>query len=208
MLHKIKNLVRYKIKLWQESAKLKAAIDGKSDLKIIVGSASLSQEGWLSTDYPTLDITNQTTFYSIFKSPGRVSHFLAEHVWEHLPPEIAGVAVQNCYTFLKAGGVLRIAVPDGFHPDPDYIAQVKPGGYGAGADDHKVLYNYITLTKILKDAGFDVVLLEWFDDLGQFNSQAWDIQDGIIRRSQRFDSRNEIEPTKYTSLIIDARKPL
>jgi len=44
---------------------------------------------------------------------------------------------------------LRVAVPDGFHPNPGYIERVKPGGTGPGAGDHKILYTYRTLSAIL-----------------------------------------------------------
>lgn len=175
-------------------------------LKIIVGSASTRQAGWISTNYPDLDLTDIDTFKRLFGSTEVVSHFLAEHVWEHLPVECAAVAAMNCHLFLKRGGVLRIAVPDGMHTDVDYIDQVKPGGYGPGADDHKYLYDYKSLSKLLVDAGFQVELLEWFDERGQFNAREWDIADGMVYRSQRFDERNAVVPTKYTSLIVDARK--
>ncbi|HEY9246743.1 MAG TPA: hypothetical protein VIO11_07860 [Candidatus Methanoperedens sp.] len=32
--------------------------------------------------------------------------------------------------------------------------QVKPSGYGSGADEHKVLYNYRTLSALLENAGY------------------------------------------------------
>ena len=67
---------------------------------------------------------------------------LAEHVWEHLDCFAAIVAAQNCFKYLKPGGYIRVAVPDGWHPDKDYIDYVKPGGWGAGSDDHHVLYTY------------------------------------------------------------------
>lgn len=34
---------------------------------------------------------------------------------------------------LKPGGYVRVAVPDGFHPDPAYIEMGRPGGYGTGS---------------------------------------------------------------------------
>ena len=117
----------------------------RHSLKVIVGSASTKQKGWIGTNYPLLDLTEEYTFSVIF-SPASVDNFLAEHVWEHLVLEDGGVALANCFTYLKPGGVLRIAVPDGYHPDTDYIEQVRPGGYGPGADDHKVLYHCETLS--------------------------------------------------------------
>lgn len=178
----------------------------KNDLKVIVGSASTKQTGWISTNYPTLDLTDDATYISLFKVPHSVSRFLAEHVWEHLTLEDGEKAAALCYRFLKPGGVVRIAVPDGYHPDADYIAQVKPGGYGPGADDHKFLYNYQTLSKLFSEQGFQVELLEWFDEMGTFHYQDWDAEDGMIRRSSRYDNRNKVKPNSYTSLVIDAHK--
>lgn len=185
---------------------LKASVKlRRSNLKIIVGSASTKQAGWISTNYPLLDLTDLRTFSALF-APGSVSNFLAEHVWEHLSMEEGVKAFGNCFDFLKKGGILRIAVPDGLHPDTDYITQVKPGGYGPGADDHKVLYTYQTLSAALEDAGYQIRLLEWFDEHGDFHYEDWDPANGMIQRSTRFDSRNKINATAYTSLIIDAVK--
>lgn len=174
--------------------------------KVIVGSAATRQEGWISTDYPLLDLTDGRTFSALFR-PDSISRFMAEHVFEHLSLEDGAKAVGNCFVYMKPGGLLRIAVPDGLHPDPDYIAQIKPGGYGPGADDHKVLYNYRTLSALLEKAGYKVRLLEWFDEQGIFHHEDWDKTDGFIMRSTRFDQRNRQNPTTYTSLIIDAIKP-
>jgi len=176
------------------------------NLKIIVGSANTKQKGWVSTNYPQLDLCDKVTFSTLFES-NSVSNFLAEHVWEHLSLEDGDKACSNCFSFLKKGGVLRIAVPDGFHVDADYIAQVKPGGYGAGADDHKVLYNYKILSALLESAGYAIRLLEWFDEQARFHYENWDPEDGFIERSTRFDQRNQVNPTTYTSLIIDGIKP-
>lgn len=178
----------------------------EGDLKVIVGSANTGQHGWISTDYPLLDLTDARTFSALFR-PGSVSNFLAEHVWEHLTPEQGAKACGNCLKVLKPGGGLRIAVPDRFHPDADYIAQVKPGGHGAGAEDHKILYDYQMLSALLEDAGYRIKLLEWFDEHGVFHCQDWDIEGGFVRRSTRFDEHNRTSPTAYSSLIVDAIKP-
>ena len=89
----------------------------------------------------------------------------------------------------------------------NYIEAVKPGGTGDGSDDHKVLFNYKSLSYLLSKAGFQVKLLEWFDENGVFHFENWIETDGLIRRSTRFDERNIKNPTQYTSLIIDAIKP-
>jgi len=132
---------------------------------------------------------------------------MAEHVWEHLTPHDTALANLNCYTFLKRGGRLRLAVPDGFHPDPAYIDYVRPNGNGAGADDHKILYNYKIMKANLEKVGFTVELLEYWDEAGKFHGCNWTDEGGHIRRSSRYDERNQHGKLAYTSLIVDAIKP-
>jgi predicted SAM-dependent methyltransferase/GT2 family glycosyltransferase len=197
---------RKRLCAWVSNRRIMKAIHAANSLKVIVGSASTSQPGWVSTNYPLLDLTDKRTFGTLFRHDQVVERFLAEHVWEHLTEEGAAMAARNCADYLREGGVLRIAVPDGYHPDPDYIAQVKPGGYGPGADDHKVLYNYRSLTRLLQENGFEPNLLEWFDETGVFHAREWSPDDGMIQRSSRYDPRNKAVANRYTSLIIDAVK--
>ena len=88
----------------------------------------------------------------------------------------------------------------------EYIDAVKQSGNGPGSDDHKVLYNYKTFSDIFCKAGFDVELLEWFDEKGDFNLKEWDKDAGMIHRSKRYDQRNEDGQLTYTSIILDAVK--
>jgi len=185
---------------------LKRALRMQSVNKIIVGASDTQYEGWVATNKEILDLLVERDWADCFK-PNSLDAILAEHVWEHLSLGDGAKAVTNCFTYLKQGGLLRVAVPDGFHSDADYIAQVKPGGYGPGADDHKVLYNYRTLSALLENAGYKVRLLEWFDEQGNFHHEDWNAVDGFVMRSTRFDQRNKDKPTAYTSLIIDASKP-
>lgn len=55
--------------------------------------------------------------------------------------------------------------------------------------------------------GFKERLLEWIDEKGQFHFSDWKSEDDFIERSTRYDERNKIHATAYTSLIIDATKP-
>lgn len=177
------------------------------DLRIIVGASSTSMPDWISTEYPYVNVANGSNLAEWF-SPASVKAILAEHVWEHLTADQAQSAVQNCMVMLKPGGYLRIAVPDGSHPDKEYIDYVRPGGRGEGSDDHRVLYTLESLSLLLRDAGFEVVPLEWFDSNGQFHMNPWDPAKGMINRSTRFDLRNHSNPIAYTSLIVDAIKPV
>lgn len=196
--------LRFAKELIYSLQKIKRAYAFSTSQNIVVGSAYIPRSGWLLTDKNTLDITKRDDFAKYWK-PGTRSIFLAEHVWEHLTPQESTQAIKNCYEFLNIGGRLRIAVPDGFHPNPNYIEKVRPGGTGRGAKDHKVLYDYRLLTSALEFSGFQVELLEYWNEKGEFIFKAWSTQYGYIARSKRYDSRNK-NGLNYTSLIVDAIK--
>jgi len=161
--------------------------------------------GWVSSDIDTLDLCEFESFSGIWSRP-QITHFFAEHVWEHLDPVCALEAVKNCSGFLMPGGRLRIAVPDGNHPDPKYIEYVRPGGIGPGCDDHKHLFTVSTLCDLIKDGGLAPVPIEWWDSAGNFHKEAWNVEDGLVTRSADYDERNKAAPLSYTSLIVDAFK--
>jgi YD repeat-containing protein len=196
----------YRYQALQAARRLKRLARTAVPLRIVVGSAGYSDSGWIPTDIQTLDLLNENSWRRFFEA-GSIDALLAEHVWEHLTPEDGRHAAVCCYRFLKPGGYLRAAVPDGFHPDPAYIEYVRVGGSGAGAADHKVLYNCETFRQLFESVGFQVRLLEYFDAAGAFHATDWDAADGTIRRSLRFDERNLDGRPNYTSLIVDARKP-
>jgi len=173
--------------------------------RLVVGASGVFEPGWIPTDVHTLNLLTPKRWLLFFPYDS-IHAILAEHVWEHLTLEQGKIAASTCFQFLKKGGYVRIAVPDGLHPQPSYIDYVKPGGTGIGADDHKVLYTYKTLAGIFEAAGFKVSLLEYFDENGKFHYNAWNKEDGMIHRSSRYDERNKDGVLNYTSLIIDAIK--
>lgn len=175
-------------------------------LRIVLGSGGVPMQGWLVTDIDQLNILVDQDWRRFFV-PNSLEAILAEHVWEHLSAEQGLDAARLCFRYLRTGGRLRVAVPDGLHPDPAYIDAVKPGGGGPGADDHKALYTYPTLRALFENAGFTTRALEYFDEGGAFHAVEWSPADGIIRRSVRFDDRNQDGQLRYTSIIIDAIKP-
>jgi predicted SAM-dependent methyltransferase len=176
------------------------------EVKIVLGAADTKLPGWISTGAWTLDVTRAEHFERLL-GERKADAFLAEHVWEHLDASCAALANANCFRFLRPAGHFRVAVPDGLHPDPAYIDRVRPGGTGAGADDHKCLYDFRLLSTALRAAGFTVKLLEWWDEHGEFHWQDWSSADGHVERSRRFDARNRNGTLSYTSLIVDAIKP-
>lgn len=174
--------------------------------RIIVGACETIYGGWVPTDRRFLDLLDERSFARFFE-PGSITAVLAEHVWEHLTPEQGLHAARLCHRYLMPGGRLRVAVPDGNHPDRDYIADVRPGGSGSCADDHKALYTVSTFADLFERAGFEVSPLEFFDARQRFHRHEWSVRDGFVRRSAAFDPRNKATPLAYTSLIMDAIKP-
>jgi len=174
--------------------------------RIVLGSGGVRVPGWIMTDIEQLDILRGED-WAVYFRPASLDAILAEHVWEHLSEEDGVAAARHCFRHLRPGGRLRIAVPDGLHPDPQYIDAVRPGGTGPGAGDHKVLYTCRSLQEALERAGFHARPLEYFDEGGFFHATVWDPQDGMIRRSARFDDRNRNGELRYTSIVMDAMKP-
>ena len=192
--HKSRNALRQRVK--------KACYEG-TPVKVVIGAASTNYEGWLNTDLPILDALNSSHWSYIFPR-GSIDRILAEHVIEHWTEDAFRSFLRAVRPFLSEQGFIRIAVPDGFHPDLSYIDWVKPGGVGVGAGDHKVLYNHIKIRGVLFEEQYDYILLEYFDEAGQFHCSSWDVSDGFVTRSADHDPRNKEVPLSYTSLIVDA----
>lgn len=171
-------------------------------VKIVIGAGGIRFKGWLSTSKNILNITCKKDWEKYFKKK-KISNILAEHVWEHLTKKDSVKGLKNCFKYLKKGGNLRIAVPDGNSSDKNYIDYVKPGGNGPGADDHKRLYTYKSLSSELEEAGFIVKLIEYFDEEKKFRINKWSAKDGYIFRS----SKNvQNKHAKNKSLIVDGIK--
>lgn len=79
------------------------------------------------------------------------------------------------------------------------------GGIGPGSLDHKLLYEYTSFSRLFAAAGFEVRLLEFWDEQGVLQQADWDPAQGKIRRSIRFDTK-ERSGFRYTSIIVDAIK--
>ena len=178
---------------------------GVHPLKIVMGASGICDSGWIDTDIEYLNLLIPEHWANYFRK-NSIDAMLAEHVWEHLTEEDGARAARQCFEYLKPGGYLRVAVPDGLHPDKTYIESVRPGGTGAGADDHKVLYTHETFAALFERAGFRVELLEYFDSSGEFHFVDWSPEAGTIVRSRRFDDRNAGGTLKYTSIILDGQK--
>lgn len=179
-------------------------------MKVILGAGKTVIEGWISTQEKDLNLLDWKDFEKLFKG-NKAEAMLAEHVWEHMTKEEGMLAAKHCYDFLKEGGYMRVAVPDLNFKNDWYQNMVKVGGPGPKdhpAYTHKMVYDYKNLREVFEKAGFEVELLEYCDEEGDFHYKYWNEQDGKIGRSFRFDTRNSLEHLGMVSVIIDAKKPL
>ena len=127
ILHRLARIVK-------ETYRLKKSAQS-SPIRIVIGASGIFDDGWINTDIEYLNILIPGHWKRCFRK-NSIDAILAEHVWEHLTIHDGLVGAKQCFEYLKPSGYLRVAVPDGFHPDPKYIERVKVGGTGPGADDH------------------------------------------------------------------------
>lgn len=182
----------------------------KEQLRVVVGAGEYNNNpGWIQTQETELNLFKRDDWERRFVL-NTVDAILVEHVWEHLTYEEGRQAATICFDYLRPGGYVRCAVPDGLFPNADYQSGVQVGGPGPidhPAASHKIVHTYRSLTKMFEEAGFQVELLEWCDEEGQFHYEDWDESNGFIYRSKRFDHRNQDGRLGFVSLIIDAIKP-
>ncbi len=169
--------------------------------RIVIGASGVFEPAWTPTDAREFDLLRPET-WERFVQPGSIDCLMAEHVWEHLTLEQGRTAALTCHRFLKPGGYLRVAVPDGLFPSAEFQEYIKIGGKAGGGvvGGHLIVYTYAMLRDVFESAGFTTTLLEYHDEAGQFHYQEWDPVQGKIHRSKRFDDRGPI------SVILDAYK--
>ena len=195
--------LRRKRWLLLERIKIKKLISSTPNPKVILGAGTTDYQGWIKTDYPFFDITSEKHWSFIFNGQ-KAANLLCEHVLEHFSEKDNRRILKLAYDNLKKGGIIRIAVPDKLHPSSEYIDYVRPGGTGAGADDHKSFWDYQSYSTLLEEIGYKVNLLEFCTDGGEITTSKFDLENGIIHRSKSYGFEMNID--SYSSLIIDAKK--
>ena len=185
---------------------LRRKIESHDQIRLAIGPQSHCAEAWIQVERDQLDLVNPAS-WSCFFQKSSIDAILAEHVWEHLSEEGGKVAARNCFQFLRPGGYLRVAVPDGFHPSQQHQALQRSGANGMGLDSWCRSYTHQSLAETFLTAGFQVQMIEFFDREGVFHSNHWDVSKGLVKRTLLFDERNVAQPFAYTSLVLDAVKP-
>jgi predicted SAM-dependent methyltransferase len=152
-----------------------AELRGRHDLRINVGSSGAHLDGWINADLLRdpdglclrMDATERWPF-----EDGAAEAVNSEHVIEHIERERAPAFLAEAYRVLRPGGVIRTSTPDlrgiaeaYLAGDPATLDAHRAHGYDARnhADlvnnylqvgDHRHLYDYETLSLLLRDAGF------------------------------------------------------
>ena len=190
--------------------KLKFLLNRNKKVKIILGAALTNQKGWLSTNEEWLDISDYKDWFRLFKGKALVKRALAEHVFEHLSREQMKTAFKLIYTHLCKEGTLRIAVPDGNHPNETYRKNTGINGIGADASDHKQFLSYEIIENDLRDVGFKCLHMQGFNNKGDLIVKKLPAELGFIMRSRTNPNRSSSEIWDFvdsqTSLIVDAYK--
>src|SRR5690606_36832357 len=158
-----------------------------NNLKIVIGAGEYNDNpGWLLKQESELNLLKRDNWAKRF-NPNTVDAILAEHVWEHRDYAEGKEAACMCYEFLKRGRYIRCAVTHCFFTNEEYHRGVQIGGPGPKdhpAASHKIVHNYKTITKMFEEAGFEVSLLEYCDEVGEFHYNDWDVKKGFIYRSK------------------------
>ncbi len=179
-------------------------------IRIIAGAAETFRDGWYSTNEPWLDVIEPADRRCVFHGKRLITHVVAEHVFEHLTYDESRKARVSISYYRVDGGGLRIAVPDGDHPDEDYLRHVGINGIGADAADHGQLPDVDVVFQLFREAGFEPTHLEGYDSNGNLVRNSYSTDDRFIQRSRGnalLDSRNNWGFVDAdTSLVVDGVK--
>ncbi len=174
-------------------------------INLVVGAGGTYYKNWFSTDISVLNVTKTSDFDKYF-SKKKISKILAEHVLEHLKDDDLHKMLNNFSRYTSPDINIRIAVPDGYHTDKNYIDMVKPGGIGSDEHQHEHLFTYKSLSAYFEKYSFKPVLIEYWDETGEFYTTYKNDENGFISRCLINDERNINGKPVYTSLIIDFKK--
>ena len=190
--------------------RIAAPVSRGEPLRIIVGAAETWQTGWYSTNEDWLDITSAEDWQAVFKGKRILTHVVAEHVFEHLTRDECRTALAHIRRHLEYGGRIRVAVPDGNHPDEVYLRHVGIGGIGDDAADHKQLLTADSLFELMTEACFEPEHIEGYDASGRLIRKPYSPEDGFVSRSRANATPASRKRWDFvdadTSLIVDGVK--
>jgi SAM-dependent methyltransferase len=155
-------------------------LSGQRPLKLHLGSAHSPKPGWVNVDliaYPSdlpWNLRRPLPFMD-----GAVDAVFHEHVLEHFPLDQSLFLIEEAHRLLRAGGVLRIGVPDAgaclrayVNAEDSLLETLRPGYatrmlavqdifYCCG---HKTMFDLETLQLCMHAAGFQEIARRPFGD--------------------------------------------
>ena len=164
---------------WRKRAVLKY-LSNHEIAKLQIGCGPYPLEEWLNTDI----VTNLRKGSPIYMDAGEpfpipdasFDYVYSEHLFEHLTYPQATNMLKECYRILKPNGILRIATPNlqflvdlYLHPEKELnkkynelnaersglpFSSVYTVNYFHTTWGHKIIYDPITLSHFLEEAGF------------------------------------------------------
>ena len=180
---------------------LKYKISKSENLKIVIGAGNTRFPDWISTDKEELDTPKEADFFYFFSNK-KIDNILLEHVVEHILYTDFIKMLEIVKKFLKNGAVIRIAVPDKYHPSEYVRKLVGVRGQEPGAEDHKYFYCIEDFEKIAKQTGYKLVPIEYFDKEGYFHTTNYDFSNGFIFRcSKNYKGRFTNNVEEYVKMI-------
>ncbi len=165
--------------------------------KVVLQAQRTKFEGWVSTEANWLSVLDRQA-WKFFFAPHGVGAVLMEHVLNQFEHDEVEASLTNIFHHLVPGGHARIAVPD---------RNFQSRGYQDALTKHRSSWDVDSLSDVINSVGFEAHALEYWSSDGEFHAKPYSEDDGKILRSASNDQRNASGPLKYTSLIIDAKKP-
>lgn len=187
---------------WWLKNRINNKFQREEKIKINIGSGKDygEENRWILTNLPHFDITKERD-WKYFFSKHKIDNLLAEHVLEHLSEEDVKKVLKLSFQYLKPGGIFRIAVPDGYNPNPLYIDNVSPAGKIGSFHGHKTLWNYQSLGKLINSIGLSTNILEYYKEDKNFIVNDFTFDNGPIERCSKNNSAD-----RELSLMIDCIK--
>jgi predicted SAM-dependent methyltransferase len=148
-------------------------------LKVHIGTGEINLQGWINIDarnFPHVHIVSDDMKLSEF-SDNSIDEIYLCHILEHISYKNAEIFLKNLHNKLKSGGIIRIAVPSFdsiikiyHHSNNDFniIKYALMGGQDYEYNFHKSMYNYNSLSSVLKNSNFHKISKwETIEDFGQ-----------------------------------------
>jgi predicted SAM-dependent methyltransferase len=148
-------------------------------LKVHIGTGEINLQGWINIDarnFAHVHIVSDDMKLSEFSDNSLDEIYLC-HILEHISFQDAEIFLKNLHDKLKKGGTIRIAVPSfdsiikiyhNTNNDFNVIKFALMGGQDYEYNFHKSMYNYNSLSSVLKNNNFQNIT-EWKtkEDFGQ-----------------------------------------